>query len=451
MLIQAEMKHAGLVELKKYERKQLERAVDLRERAVADKTKKVLALAKRQTKLREKRDRFAPKPGRERTKQYLEVLREVDTDLAFCSNWIAQKERVLRDKRGNLKRLTDDIAAGRYTLCFGSKKLLAQRPGSHNAETTPYDSAEAWRMVWDNARSGQWWSVGHADEDSGNKELRWLPETNQLRIRLTDRLTHERMDARGVPRAGTQQKSMPLRMQRRFVTLEKVDFISHKGAARAALLDAFGKRPLAMRVLSRLQADGSRAWYAQASLDVPSGFAESRPVTREGGVLGLDLNARGVAWCAVMPDGNRMRDQHGFMPWQLKGLTEAERKQVIGTTVVRLARHAKRLQLAVAIESLDFSTKRLMARAGTVNRRYNDMLGMSAQQPVRAAHAARAREATPKAVLGQPAVLLGRRLCQVRPGQPHERRHVGQPVDWAPGPFGRHPQGRRAPVLHETL
>ena len=183
------------------------------------------------------------------------------------------------------------------------------------------------------------------------------------------------MDERGVPHSGTQQKFMPLRVQCRFVTLDGVDFTSHRGAARAALLDAFGKRPVTMRVLSRLQPGGSRAWYVQASLEVTSGFEASRCVTRESGVLGLDFNARGVAWCAVKPDGNRLRDQHGFMSWQLKGLTEAERKQVIGTTVAQLARHAKRLSLAAAIESLDFSTKRLMARAGAVNKRYNDMLG----------------------------------------------------------------------------
>lgn len=378
MLISAEMRHAGLVELKKYELKQLELAVDRRERAVFDKSKKVLALTKRQTKLQAKCDKFAPQPGKERTKRYLtalRVLRDIVDELTFCRNWIAQKERVLRDKHGKLKSLEADIAAGHYSLCFGSKKLLAQRPTEHNEATTPFESREAWQSAWTTARDGQWWSVGHTKQESGNKEVRWLPASNQLCIRLTDRLAHERMDEQGVPRSGTQQKFMPLRMQCRFVTIDDVDFTSHRGAARAALLDAFGKRPVTMRVLSRLQPDGSRAWYVQASLEVPSGFETSRPVTRESGVIGLDFNARGVAWCAVKPDGNRLRDQYGFMPWQLKGLAESERKQVIGTTVAQLARHAKRLSMAVAIESLDFSTKRLTARAGAVNKRYNDMLG----------------------------------------------------------------------------
>jgi hypothetical protein len=172
----------------------------------------------------------------------------------------------------------------------------------------------------------------------GTRRFQWLPDTKQLRIRLTDKLAKERMDRREVPRAGTQQKYMPMRMQCRFISIERVDFTSHKGAAREALLDAFGKRPVTMRVVSRPQDDGTRAWYVQASLEVPTGFVQSRPLTRESGVLGLDFNARGVAWCAVKADGNRLRVQHGFMPWQLKGLLATERRQVIGTTVAQLAR-----------------------------------------------------------------------------------------------------------------
>src|SRR5262249_33881478 len=155
---------------------------------------------------------------------------------------------------------------------------------------------------------GQWWSVGHTDKPQGNAEVQWLPQTNQLRIRLVDKLAHERMDARSVPRSGGSQKFMPLRMQCRFEVIDGVDFMSHKGAARSALVQAFGNSPVSMRVLSRLQDDGSRAWYVQASLDVPTGFSEARQTTREAGVIGLDFNARGVAWSAVKPDGNRVSD-----------------------------------------------------------------------------------------------------------------------------------------------
>lgn len=377
LLISAEMKHASLVELKKLEVRQLQLAILKREASLQEKARKVVALQKRQTKLRAKRDKFAPAGGKERTTRYLEalrVLREVDTELAFCLNWMAQKKRVLRDKRGKVERAKAILASGRMSLCFGSRKLLSQRPGPHNPDS-PFEALEAWQTAWADAREGQWWSVGHTDKPQGNAGVQWLPDTKQLRVRLTDQLAHERMDERDVPRSGGPQSASPLRMKCRFITLDSVDFTGHKGAARAALEDAFGKRPVTMRVLFRRQADGSRAWYVQASVDIPAGFGTARVVTRESGILGLDFNARGVAWCAVKPDGNRMRDQHGFLSWELKGLPAGERRQAMGTVVAQMARQAKRLKLAVAIENLDFSTKKLMARAGRVNKRYNDMLG----------------------------------------------------------------------------
>jgi len=378
LLTAAEMKYGALVEASKYQVRQLDLAIYKRQAALSDKRIKIHSLEKRQASLQKKRAAYAPKPGKQRTKRFREVLdglRAVDAELAFCRNWANQKERVLRDKKGRLARWREDLAADRLSMCFGSKALLAQRPAAHNAGTTPFASLADWQAAWSEARDSQWWSVGHTDQPSGNPEVQWLPETKQLRIRLTDKLAHERMDERGVPRTGGKQKDMPLRMQCRFVMVEGVDFVSHKAAARAALLDAFGKRPVTMRVLYRLQPDGTRDWYVQASVDVSTGFNPEAATSREAGVLGLDFNARGVAWCAVKPDGNRLRDQHGFLSWSLKGRTSEERRQEIGTVVAQLARHAKRLKLPMAIESLDFATKKAAARAGAVNKRFNDMLG----------------------------------------------------------------------------
>lgn len=296
LLISAEMKQAALKELRKAEIRQLKLAVLKREAAVWTKTRKADALSKRLLKLREKRDEFAPVAGRPRSKRYLKVLsqlRELDAELAFCRNWIAQKERVLRDKRGKLARAQKALTENRFALCFGSKNLLAQRPGAHNPES-PFESLAAWRQAWDDAREHQWWSVGATDKPQGNAEVQWLPEERQLRLRLTDRLAHERMDERGVPHSGGPQKVMPQRMACRFLVLDGVDFTSHRGAARAALLGAFGQRPVTMRVLYRRHADGSRAWYVQASVDVLEEPLR-QSVTREAGVLGLDFNARGVA------------------------------------------------------------------------------------------------------------------------------------------------------------
>jgi hypothetical protein len=157
-----------------------------------------------------------------------------------------------------------------------------------------------------------------------------------------------------------------------------VDFTSHKGAARQALQAACGRQPVTMRILTRLQPDGAVAWYLQASIDVATGFDPATAARREQSVLGLDFNAGGVAWCVVKPDGNRLVERgaahQGFVPWDLKHKTDAERKQAIGTVVQQMARHAEALQVAVAVENLDFAAKKLAMRAGAVNKPYNAML-----------------------------------------------------------------------------
>lgn len=120
------------------------------------------------------------------------------------------------------------------------------------------------------------------------------------------------------------------------------------------------------------------AWYVQASVDVSTGFVTDIASSRESGVLGLDLNAGGIAWGVVKPDGNQLvlngRPQRGFVPWDLKGKRDEERKQILGTAVQQLAVVAQRLNVAMAIENLDFATKKLSMRAGAVSKRYNEML-----------------------------------------------------------------------------
>jgi len=174
------------------------------------------------------------------------------------------------------------------------------------------------------------------------------------------------MDERDIPRSGTVQRFMPPRMQCRFITIDDVDFQSHRGTARQLLADAFGLQPITMRLPYRLDETGARVWNLQASLDVESGFDAQAAAATQAGVLGLDFNFRGIAWYVVKPDGNRLiahgEPQSGFAPWQLKGTTSKERQQAMGIAVAELTARARCLRMGVAIENLDFATRRTMAR-----------------------------------------------------------------------------------------
>jgi hypothetical protein len=93
LLAGAQMRHSALVELKAYEKGQLELAIGQCERALANKRKKIKSLDKRLVKLCTKRDKHAPKPGKERSKLLLKALadiREVRAELDFCHNWVSQ-------------------------------------------------------------------------------------------------------------------------------------------------------------------------------------------------------------------------------------------------------------------------------------------------------------------------------------------------------------------------
>jgi hypothetical protein len=63
LLIAIDMRFAAIKELKKYEFKNLQFAIDKREAAISAKTRKVLSLTKRLEKLRLKRDKLAPQSG----------------------------------------------------------------------------------------------------------------------------------------------------------------------------------------------------------------------------------------------------------------------------------------------------------------------------------------------------------------------------------------------------
>lgn len=77
LLIAAQGQYKALVALKKTELQQLELSVDQRERALAAKRKKIATLQKRAAKLKLKRETWAPRPGKQRSGRYLEVLRKL--------------------------------------------------------------------------------------------------------------------------------------------------------------------------------------------------------------------------------------------------------------------------------------------------------------------------------------------------------------------------------------
>jgi hypothetical protein len=111
------------------------------------------------------------------------------------------------------------------------------------------------------------------------------------------------------------------------------------------------------KLIRRRRPSSEIAYYMQLTCDVP----DAEPIgMRARGVLGLDLNAAGIGWSIVKPDGNR--EESGFEPYELSGSTKARRAQV-SQALERLMTLAAEQGLAVAAERLDFGSAKAAFKA----------------------------------------------------------------------------------------
>ena len=344
-------RHKALKELKKYEQKQLKASISKRKAALKRKTQR---LAKLHT---------TKKPTK------LTLL-----DITFVEQWIAQKEQALQRSLHKQVKLERQLKLDQFAMVFGGKTLLSQRPTELNHETSPFDSAKAWRAEWLASRNHQIWSVGAKSKPQGNQEIQWFPDTKILRIRLTDTLAKRRMrelEAKtGLAVLAGGSATGKYRVQSRFLEIPNVDFTARGTEAYAALVQAVTSQPVTMRLVHRKAPTGEDAFYLQASVSVADAPIT---VTRTTGVLGMDFNVRGVAWSVVKPDGNSK--ETGFVSWAMAGKSTEQRDAILSNAGTALLGIARKHRVALAIEDLDFANKKTAAKAGTVDRDYNRMLG----------------------------------------------------------------------------
>jgi IS605 OrfB family transposase len=354
-----------LRELKKTELAAARTGLIERRTALSEKRRYLLALQKRIAKALAKR----PKGAHRRTTKDAERdrrVRKLHSDEAAATNWVAQKLKAVARKERQVARLEHELATGRFSLCFGSNKLLAQHP-LRSPDATPYVSVEEWRQAWADARRAHIYAIGRVREPNGCREISWDAAERRLRIRLPDAQAERRMrtleEATGLHILGDSLKTSPLRMRCRHLELEKVDFTGYDGRARAVLALATAQYPVTGKLVRRRLSSGDVAYYLQLSCEVSE---PEKMGVRTRGALGLDLNAAGIGWSIVKPDGNR--EESGFEPYGLSGSTKARRTQV-SQGLERLIRLAAEQGLAVAAERLDFgSVKATFKARGTADK-----------------------------------------------------------------------------------
>ncbi len=310
---------------------------------------------------------------------------------------IKKKNLVLYQKRIKLNRLNRSIHVleqriklDTFKLCFGSSQLLKQRPGSFSdqfrltQEQNKYKNKEfnlnlaAWEKDWDLARNNIWISIGDKNKPQGNAEIQYEPQTKILRLRLTEKDANERLKeiAKNINipyeelNNNKNIKYGIYRMQARFMEIPGVEFcLKNQVKIQQAIVN---QQPITAKIIKKLTPGGKdMGYYLQLSFEevlINNINNKSSSIKNEKLTMGIDLNEKGLAYCIIKSDGNKLspKDQKnnslqykptGFIQWDLKDKTTAQRQWVISNKITELLTIAEDYNIQnIAIENLDFSS-----------------------------------------------------------------------------------------------
>ncbi len=325
-----------------------------------------------------------------------EPKNKVHERITKLNHSIKKKNLVLFNKKIKLRRLKRSIHIleqrikfNKFKLCFGSSQLLKQRPGSFSdqfrltKEQNKYKNKDLnvnlnqWEKDWDLARNNIWISIGDKDKPQGNAEIQYEPQNKILRLRLTEKAANERL------REISQLVNIPYedlinnknikygiyRMQARFMEILGVEFcLKNQVKIQQAIVN---QQPITAKIIKKLIPNGKDiGYYLQLSFEeilINNINNKSSSIKNEKLTMGIDLNEKGMAYCIIKADGNKLspRDKHinslqykpcGFIQWDLKDKTTAQRQWVISNKITELLTIAQDFNIKdIAIENLDFS------------------------------------------------------------------------------------------------
>ena len=308
------------------------------------------------------------------------------------------------------------IESNNFKLCFGSSPLFKQQHGygnkKHykNANQIIYKDKESWSNAWNLARINQIYAVGHNEKPQGNAEIQYYPQNKTLKIRLTDKIAEIRMKEYcqinniDFNLFLEKIKYSPIRMQCRFITIENVEF-NHRylHVFNSALTN---KKPISAKIIKKLTPTGDIGFYLQLSMEEVNQLPEykidkniNKVVVKDSDnivnkiyeqilnrkpIIGIDLNASGLAYTVVKVDGNRLVDKssnkpfNGFISWDLKGNTSSKNKHTISETLDKIIEIALINNIKeIAIENLDFSNIKSNMNSGfksKFSKNYNEVI-----------------------------------------------------------------------------
>ncbi len=357
---------------------------------------------------------------------------------------IQNLQRLLANKHIKLKRLTKSIAllekrlqTGALSLCFGSKALLSQNPLHHGKHRrlkghskaksakesaggtkaqnalSPFENHAHWRWLWEAERENVLYSAGDAQALGGNNSLQYDVLTQTLRIRLSPLEALRRLIQIGIDQGialvdlldTKNVKLGTLRKQSQWMSIPNITF-SHKHQEWIGLAQG---QPLSVSLVKKLTPQGKRkkeraarsvdkahkmqidpadfGYYVHLTMDEP--VAPFVGLSKRPKCMGVDLNVRGLAYCVVKSDGNKLaahstkhppKEHHkpfGFIPWSISEGSAGQRQKSVEHAISELIQTALSLGVyAIAIENLSFDKVKAKMKAGYVqgNQAYHKMI-----------------------------------------------------------------------------
>ena len=331
--------------------------------------------------------------------------------------FIIEKKKQKLDKFNTLLAIKQKrIESNNFKLCFGSSTLFKQQHGHgnkkhyKNANQIIYKDKESWSNAWNLARINQIYAVGHNEKPQGNAEIQYYPQNKTLKIRLTDKIAEIRMKEYcqlnniDFNLFLEKRKYSPIRMQCRFIMIENVEF-NHRylHVFNSALTN---KKPISAKIIKKLSPSGDIGYYLQLSMEEVNQLPEYKidkninkvivkdsynttnkiykQILSRKPIIGIDLNASGLAYTVVKVDGNRLvsnvdnKPINGFISWDLKGNSTQQNKHIISETLDKIIEIALINNIKeIAIEHLDFSNIKSNMNTGfksKFSKNYNEVI-----------------------------------------------------------------------------
>ncbi|MGW5547804.1 IS200/IS605 family accessory protein TnpB-related protein [Streptomyces sp. NPDC003998] len=252
------------------------------------------------------------------------------------------KRRRLRLLEDRLERERADHEVGRVRVVRGGKRLFHTRHHLEAAQLTRH----AWRQRWEAER---WFlrADGESGKRFGNETIRVTPD-GEVSLKLPAPLAHLANAPHG-----------------RYVLASTAVF-HHRSEEWADRITT--NRAVAYRIHYDVQRG---RWYLTASWMIPPVTTVPLSQARAGGLIGVDTNADHLAAWRLDAHGNPVGGPRRFF-YDLSG-TADHRDAQVRHALIRLLHWAKRHDLSIAIEDLDFGAEKTREKHGR-RRRFRQVI-----------------------------------------------------------------------------